>query len=303
MRCSRSPSAAFTVVEVIATISLSAVFFTAATLVYQNISANSRSLSSLQPITLGRSTFQNLLGVDQDTMSVYSAPNHGRGAFAGQLAELFRDDVAAASAVYCLGRNGLNTLRPSTIPYPSGSPVLDTPERFLSHLVTQFGATDTAQFVSYSGPSMAEDLTIMVLQPSGTATALQVLSIYDLDLVAVTGIGNYVAVRRYVDGSLTSYYDILYPSGTGTAFAPAAVHFYRKGLAPYEANAAIQKYMVAEEHPFYLVWWPDPAARTLESPTTPPEPTAPAGSAVWDYYRMGGRTRFFFTVPAFPSQQ
>jgi hypothetical protein len=303
MHLSRNSLAAFTVVEVIATISLSAVFFTAATLVYQNIVANSRSLSSLQPITLGEATFENLLGVEEDTLSVYTAPNHGRGAFAGQLAELFRDDVAAASAVYCLGRNGLNALRPTTIPYPNGSAVLDTSERFLSHLVTQYGATATAHFVSYSGPSLAQDLTIILLQPSGSATELQVLSIYEMDVIPVTGLGNYVAVRRFVEGALTSYYDILYPAGTGTAFAPAAVQFYRRGLAPYEANAAVAKYMVAEEHPFYLVWWPDPATRTLEARADPPVPTVPVTSAVWDYYRMGGRTRFFFTVPAFPSQQ
>jgi len=303
MRSSRVSTAAFTVVEVIATISLSAVFFTAAALVYQNIIANARSLSSLEPVTLAEGVFENLLGADTETLSVYSAPNHGRSAFAGQLAELFRDDVAVASAVYCLGRNELNTLRPATIPYPSGSDVLDTPERFLAHLVAQFGADATAQFVDYSGDSRAEDLTIVLLQPSGLATELNVLSLYDLDVVAVPGLGNYVAVRRYVAGELTAYYDVLYPPASGTAFLPLAVHFYRRGLAPYEGNEEVSKYMIAEEQPFYLVWWPDPSARTLEAVVDPPEPSGPAGSAVWDYYQMGGRTRFLFTVPAFPSQQ
>jgi hypothetical protein len=302
MRFIRNSSAAFTVVEVIATISLSAVFLTSAALVYQNITANARSLASLEPVTLDTATFQNLLGVEEATLSVYSAPNHGRGAFAGQLAEMFRDDVAAASAVYCLGRSGLNTLRPTNIPYPAGSSVIDTPERFLAHLVTQYGATATAQFVSYRGPSMAEDLTIMLLQPSASATQLRLLSIYEMDVISVTGVGKYVAVRRFVDGSLTSYYDILYPTGTGNAFAPAAVYFYRRGLARYETTAAVSKYMIAEEHPFYLIWWPDPAARTLEAPVDPPVPTVANTNAVWDYYRMGGRTRFFFVVPAFPSQ-
>jgi hypothetical protein len=302
MRSSRAFSAAFTLVEVILTISLSAVFFTAAALVFQNIAVNSRSLGTLEPVTLDETTFENLLGVENETVSVYSAPNHGRSAFAGNLAEHFREDVAAASAVYCVGRNGLNTLRPATIPYPSGSETLDTPERFLAHLVAQYGGPATAQFVDYSGISNAEDLTIFVLQPSATATVLQVQSVYDLDVVPATGLGNYVAVRRYVGGELTAYYDILYPEALGNAFRPLAVHFYRRGLAEYEGNADISKYMVAEEHPFYMIWWPDPSAQTLEAPSDPPTPSAAAGTAVWDYYKMGGRTRFMFTVPAFPSQ-
>lgn len=303
MSSARRSSAAFTVVEVIATISLSAVFLTSAALVYQNITANARSLASLEPITLDTATFQNLLGVEQATLSVYSAPNHGRGAFAGNLAEMFLDDVAVASAVYCLGRDGLNALRPTTIAYPAGSGPLDTPERFLAHLVAQYGAAQTSQFVSYRGRSMAQDLTIMLLQPSASATQLRLLSIYEMDVVPVTDLGNYVAVRRYVDGALTSYYDVLFPTGTGNAFTPAAVHFYRRALARFETDAAVSKYMIAEEHPFYLIWWPDPAARTLEAPVDPPVPTVANTNAVWDYYRMGGRTRFFFAVPAFPSQQ
>lgn len=307
MRSSRKLSAAFSVVEVIATISLSAVFFTAASLVYQNITANSRALGSLEAVTLEAEAFYNLLKIEAAgetaTLNVYSAPNHGRSAFASNLAEHFQDDVAAASAVYCLGRDGLNTLRPTAISYPNGSLPLDTPERFLEHLVSQYGADATAQFVDYRGAAVTEDLTIYLLQPGGSATELVVLSVYEVDVVPVSGLGHYVAVRRFIGEELTAYYDVLYPTGRGTPFAPMAVHFYRRGLAPSETNAEVAKYMVANEQPFYLIWWPDPSARTLEGPSSPPEPSAAADSPVWDYYHMGGRTRFFFTVPAFPCQR
>jgi hypothetical protein len=149
---------------------------------------------------------------------------------------------------------------------------------------------------------MSGNLTIMLLQPSGSATELQVLSVYDVDVIPVTGLGNYVAVRRYAGGELSAYYDVLYPPGNGDSFLPMAVYFYRRGLASYESNPDVSKYMLAEEQPFYLIWWPDPSSRTLEAPASPPAPSAPSGSAVWDYYKMGGRTRFMFTVPAFPSQ-
>jgi len=301
----RRPSfhSAFSLVEILLSISLSAVFFSAATLVYQNITANSRSLDTVETLELGEETLANLFSIEAETVNVYSAPNHGRAAFAAQLAELFRDDAAMASAVYCLGRNGLNDLRPSSIPYPSGSLILDGPGAFLAHLVSQFGADDTDHFVDYAGSSAAEDLTVFLIQPNGESDDLSVLSVYELDFIPVTGFGTYVALRRFVEGTLTAYYDVLYPPASGTGFSPVAAHFSRRALAPGEADADVAKYMVAEEHPFYLMWWPDPSSRTLEAVFGAAEPTEPEGSAVWDYFHMGGRTRFMFAVPAFPSQQ
>ncbi len=303
MRSLLSSRAAFSLVEVIATVSFSAVFFTAATLVHQSVTANSRALGSIESVALGEAVLSNLFGIEAASINVYAAPNHGRGAFAGHLAEQFRDDVAASAAVYCLGRNGLNDLRPNALPYPAGSDVLDTPERFLAHLEDQFGAGETDHFVGYSGPSLAQSLSIFLIQPGGSADDLSVLAIYEIDVIPVTGLGSYVAVRRFVDGEMTAGYDVLFPDATGTDFNPLAVHFSRRALAPHEADADAAKFMVAEEHPFYFVWWPDPAARTLESHANPPNPAAPSGSAVWEYFHLGGRTRFQFTVAAFPSQQ
>jgi hypothetical protein len=294
---------AFSLIEVLASIGLSAVFFTTAALVYQNITANAKSLDSLETLELGEATLANLFGIDSDTINVYSAPNHGRAAFASHLAETFRDDVAAASAVYLLGRDGLNELRPSVIPYPAGSPLLDGPEAFLAHLADQFGADDTASFVDYRGSSSAEDLTVYLIQPNGDPEELSVLAIYEMDFIPVSGLGTYVAVRRFVEGLLTAYYDVLYPESAGMAFSPVAAHFSRRARAGHETDPDVAKYAVAEEQPFYLMWWPDPSSRTLERVAGAVEPSVEEGSAVWDYFHLGGRTRFFFAVPAFPSQQ
>ncbi len=295
----------FSLVEILVTIGLSSIFFTAAALIFQNITANRKSLGTIETVQLGATTsasnavIQNFYGLDQNTIQVYSAPNYGRAGMAANLYENFLDDIAQSSAVYCLGRNGINTLRPTTIAYAGGSAPLDTPEAFRQHLLT-VDATAAAAFVAYDTISTAEDATVFMVEPGSSATELGVVAVYDIDVVTVTQ-GNYVSVRRYEDGLMTAYYDVVYPTGTGTAFSPMIAHFKRKGLAATEADADLAKYMIAEEQPFYLMWLPDPSTRTLESPTDPPNPTAPLTDAIWDYYRMGGRTQFMLTIPAFPS--
>lgn len=297
----------FSVIEVLVTIGLSSIFFSAAALIFQNITANRKVLATIETIQLGvddaasNAVIQNFYSLDENSIEVYSAPNFGRAAMAANLSENFLDDMAKSSAVFCLGRNGLNTMRDPTIAYASGSATLDTPEAFRQHLLT-VDATAAAVFVAYDTISTAEDATVFMIAPGSSATELAVVSVYDIDVVSVTQ-GKYVSVRRYENGLMTAYYDVLFPTGTGTAFSPMIAYFKRKGLAPFEADADKAKYMIAEEQPFYMLWLPDPSTRTLESPTDPPAPSQPVGHAVWDYYKMGGRTQFMFTIPAFPSLQ
>lgn len=292
---------AFSLVEILVAISLSAALFSAAALVYQAVSSNANPLGTLCPVTFPEGVLSNLYGLDANSINVYTAPNMARNATAGRLAELLMDDTASASAVFVLGRNELNTYHPEAIAYPSGSVALDSPDRFLTHIVAQ-APSDTTQFVSYEAVNEQDNHSIFIVQPGASATELNVLSIYDLDVIPIQHTGNYVSVRRYVAGELTAYYDILYPAGSGTPFRPNAVHFFRRGLASHLASTPA-KFAVAEEMPFYFVWWPDPAARTLESPTDPPTPSVSADSPILDYFRMGGRTQFHFTIPAFPSLQ
>lgn len=304
MRSQISKRSGFSVIEVLVTISISAIFFSAAALVYQNIAVNQNRLASLETVQLGTATLQNFYGLDQESINAYSAPNYGRVGFANDLRERFRDDVEQGSAVFCLGRNGLNLVRPSTIPYPAGSDFLDTPEKFRLHLVGEYG-TDADPFVGYTTTSAAEDASVYIVQPATSGTELDVVAVYDIDIVplpnSTSPTMNYVSVRRYIDGALAGYYDIVYPPGTGNAFSPMIVHFPRAGLIGHGATAAEERFMIANDASFYLMWWPDPAARFLEG-EDPPAPTEPVSNPVWDYYKMGGRTSFMFTIPMFPSQ-
>ncbi|MFT5465968.1 MAG: hypothetical protein ACI8UO_001065 [Verrucomicrobiales bacterium] len=297
----------FSVIEVLAAISLSAIFFSAAALVYQNMAANQNRLASLETVALGSTNLQNFYGLDEEAISVYSSPNYGRVGFANELREKFREDIGQSGAVYCLGRSDLNTIRPSTIPYPAGSDVLDTPEKFRQHLVTQYG-TAAAPFVAYSGKSSAEDASIYLTQPAAAGTELDVVAVYDIDVVplpdATTPTMNYVSVRRYIDGSLAGYYDVVYPIGTGNPFNPLVVHFERFARQSSVGNdPVLNKWMKANEASFYFIWWPDPASPFLEAPDppTPFEIGDPSHNPAWDFYKMGGRTSFMFTVPMFPA--
>ncbi|MEM1294740.1 MAG: prepilin-type N-terminal cleavage/methylation domain-containing protein, partial [Verrucomicrobiota bacterium] len=132
----------FSVIEVLVTIGLSSIFFSAAALIFQNVTANRKVLATIETIQLGvddassNAVIQNFYSLDENSIEVYSAPNFGRAAMAANLSENFLDDMAKSSAVFCLGRNGLNTIRDPTIAYASGSATLDTPEAFRQHLLT-----------------------------------------------------------------------------------------------------------------------------------------------------------------------
>jgi len=293
----------FSMIEVLVAIGVSTIFFTAAALVFQNVTVNRKRLATIESVPIGAASIENFYGITATSeINVYSAPNFGRAAFANEMRERFRDDVARSSAVYCLGRDGLNEIRPDSISYPDGTGLLDTPSDFRALLVSNYGA-DASVFVDYDGASTAEDASIYLIEPGSSATTLDVVAVYDIDIVPVTSgatlLGNYVSVRRYVDGDLSNYYDIYYEAGSGNSFSPLIVHMSRAGQATYESSADAKKYMAAAEAPFYLMWWPDPAAHHLEA-SNPPSPAAAATEPLSGYWTMGGRTSFMFTVPMFP---
>jgi len=295
----RNDAQGFSLVEILIGIALSTVLFTAAALVYQTVSHGSNPRGSLEKLTFEEGVLENFYSLASNTHTVYAAPNAARTSFAKRVGQRLIDDMGSASAVYVLGRNGLNDYRPTSIPYPPGSPLLDSPNRFLAHISAQ-APDETEQFVAYESVSDQDSHSIYLLQPSTTSEDLNVLSIYDFDVVALPNQGDYVSVRRYVEGDLTAYYDIFFPEASGSPFRPNVVHFPRKGLAPY-LDPTPSRFAVSEEMPFYMIWWPDPAARSLDSPTDPPTPSVPANSPVLDYYQMGGRTSLQFVLPAFPA--
>jgi hypothetical protein len=115
-------------------------------------------------------------------------------------------------------------------------------------------------------------------------------------------------VRRYVNGALTAYYDCIFRlSGDGTdSWSPPVVSFERQvRKALTEGATTTDRFKVAEEKPFYFVFWPDPAADSLRLPAGNTlgsvNPTFATTDPRKAYNHMAGRTSFMFVVPLFPS--
>lgn len=287
----------------VAAVIAAAVFSTAA-LVFQSITANQKRLATVVSVPLGEEIIENFYGLeDTDTLNVYSAPSYAQAATANRLREQFHDDVKSSIAVFCLGRDGLNTIRGSSFLLPTVNYLLDTPESLKLLLEAQFGSAADV-YVTASGASTEEDATIYILGLSLSTSLLSVIATWEIDIVPITDgddnlEGNYVSVRRYTDDDLTGYYDIYYPASTGNDFSPLFVHMLRTGASGLSTNPDKLKFTAATLSTFYLLWWPDPAARHLEA-SDPPQPTFTTSDPISDYWQMGGRTSFGFVVPMFP---
>ena len=180
----------FTLTEILVAVSIAALVFSAASLLFQAIGVNGKRLSSLVSVPIGTVAADNFYGMTASEINVYSAPNYGRGASAEEMRELFWEDVSVASAVFCLGRNALNTVRPATIPYPDiGSTEewkrLDTPESFRLHLVSKFPAASTI-FGAYRNVPTTTNGTVFILGPSGANVDIDVISIYEIDFLVTS---------------------------------------------------------------------------------------------------------------------
>jgi len=275
-------------------------------------------------------------GLAQTSVEAVVAPNYGSVARAELLRERFIEDTMSGTAVFCLARNRPNTYHPHEIPFDpavdnaTGALYLDHPETFRAYLAARTAATgvNAASFLSVrnhqplpvpaaaSGTAGAEytsGASIFVLGYSSNPTALAVTAVYDIDIDKVsTPAGFYASVKRWASSAatgprLTDYYDVFYPPSrpatwpsTTDQFAPLYVAFERSTRLARVETTAIDRFKLAHEQPFYFVWWPDPAARTLD--------TSRASGGSFDsrdpreaYSHMLGRTSFMFTVPMFPA--
>ncbi len=297
----RRYTAGFTAAELLAATVVSAIFFSAAALVYQTITANQRRLTSLVEVEIGAAANQNFYGVAEDFVVVYAAPNFGRLAMSEELREIFWEDIGRSTAVYCLSRNGMNTARPVEIPYPTTGtlPNLDMTEGFRELLETTVaGAAGT--FLSTRNVASGTNASIFVTAAGTQDDKLVIGALYEIDILPTSNPeGEYVSVRRYVGHELTHYYDVFYNPNEGASFAPIFVNFERRSRLAYAEGEAIDRFKVGAGEPFTFVWWPDPTSLNLTSPPMVPEPASSDPRQA--YYQMGGRTAYFFAFPQFPA--
>jgi len=299
---------AWTFVEMLVAVSLSAVFMGPATLVFSSITANSKRLTTIIELNIGSAVNQNFYGQSGETVRVYSAPNYGKAAYTQEFRDLILDDSEYASGIYCLPRSVTNTVRPEFLRYTAGDPAstslrprLDTPEAFRQFLAI----TEPASTAIYDSairnvpPTTKQNTSVYILSPETDPGYIRVRAVYEIDFVAMTnGSGTYASVRRYRNNALTHYYDIFYEAGPGSALYPTFVAFERSSRLAVTEGTAIDRFKIAEENPFYFLWLPDPAINPNKIITGPA--SAPASAPLAAYESMGAKSSFHLVLPMFP---
>jgi len=332
------PRDGFSLIELIIVAAVGAVVFTAGALAYRVVAKNQRTPGSFQAVTLPTGLGANFYP-QSPTMTVvdsYTAPNFGRCSQADVMRTLFLEEVEKSVAVFVLprGRN-TNTIRGRTLTLNGVIPQsLDTPAAFLAWLLVNPATASAAQiFTSYRGapPAAATTATVSVdpithvsttttttnfvtnasiflLQPSGSNNELWIRAVYEIDYVGlpVNAASStapdvpcvFASVRRYVADTLTHYYDVVYREAELQDVGIPCAHFERAERLIYP-EAGVDQFKKAGNHPFYLVWWPDPGVQRLKGTVSePPYPTSSPQSA---YAKHEGQTSYVFVVPQFPA--
>jgi len=302
-RESSSGAEGFTYVELVVALGIGAAVIVAAVLAYGTIANNGVSRRQVN-VTIGSTAMAAFYGSTNPNnvqVAVSEAPSFAATAMANSLRERFWGDLASASAVVCLARNEPNTVRPTNLILPTGldARTLVTPENFRTNLI-QTNAGIYTNFSTNSlgnGATVTKGLSIYVLYSAVNATNITVDAIYESDWLTVTNApsGVYASVRRYVGNTMTDYYHVFYPGATHTPTNHPSAAFFTKS----DTTTGDSRYRLAENRPFYFVWWPDPMNQTNGS-EYPGETTIPT-SARGDYMLQSGATSYFLTFPAFPS--
>ena len=251
-------------------------------------------------VYLPATTLQNFYGPGfADTyVTLALAPNYMQGVEARRIKDLFVSDVSSATAVFCLGRNQqvATNNRSDRLAFSNQFDFRTnaTPQAFRNFLTLCTNDLNAAEIFPAAQPTVLTNMTnlsvfvlggLSTVRASGT-NALNVLATYEIDFVsAAVPSGTYATVRRYsgTNAAPTDFYHAFYPDQLNAAggFRPLAAFF------PRMTNGAAN-------HPFYLVWWPDPLVSDLTNASVPGT-GVPGG-----YTNMAGRTSLFFVVPAFP---
>jgi hypothetical protein len=318
MRAVPSPSRSawgFTSAEMLVATMIAGVVTGMAALAAYAITSAQHQYDSVATVTVPSGALPNFYGTSGTSVNTFIAPNYGCVAQAETISERFAEDVGQSVAVYPLSRASgtWNTVRPFDINSPPAGTILDTPDAFRAYLLTLYsGASAFTSYRNYPGTN--NSFSIYLLGYSANATTIPVIAIYDLDIVTAqypnttTTMGYYVSLRRYVGGTVTNYYDCVFPlAGDGTdSWYPPVVSFERQSRkAIVEGSTTIDRFKVAEAQPFYLIFWPDPSRASLRLPSGNTLSSLNPNFANTDprqaYNHMAGRTAYMFAVPAFPS--
>lgn len=315
MKQSRQRCAGFSAAELLVAMAIGAVIIGAAAVAYGTIARSQPRVGSSAVVTLDSTRLRNYYNLNQGTIQATVAPNYGSLARAEDMRERFLNDCLSATAVFPLARTGINAYRPFQIAFdPATDTFPDNPLRFRELLVTK-GLVAASVFLSTRNyNATASNASIFILGYSPDAGKINVTAIYEIDVSKTTSPpGFYASVRRHANSgsgsTLTAYYDVFYPpsdlaawTSTTDSFAPLWVSFERQArrdLSPPETTD-IERFKLAREKPFYFIWWPDPAAKSLgqyRASNTSYRPT----EARQAYNHMAARTSFMFTVPVFPA--
>jgi prepilin-type N-terminal cleavage/methylation domain-containing protein len=322
----------FTMAELLMTLSIGALVIGAAAVSFGTFTRAQPRAGNTVTVQLDSARMAAYYGLAQPTVEASVAPNYGSMARAELLRERFIEDTLSGTAVYCLSRNRANTYHPHQIPYDPAvdTTILDRSTAFFGHLVLKSATTGVSstsfQITSRNHSPLPVPATstgttadtytygasIFVIGYSADPAALAVTAVYDIDIDKVASPpGFYASVKRWASSSttgprLTDFYDVYYPPSapatwpaTTDQFAPLWTSFERSTLLARTESSAIDRFKRAKEQPFHLIWWPDPAARTLEVGRA--RATYPVSDPRETYAHMLGRTAFMFTVPMFPA--
>lgn len=300
-----SPASAFSLAEVLVAAAVAAIVVTAAAIGFAVISGASTRGGRID-VRLPGSTHSAFYGVGATYVTVWPNPSYSEAAKARLLRDKLMEDASAATAVFCLGRNGAGGIRPASISFDAGLDFRNysTPAGFRQFLIER-GVTGAGVFAEdQAGRLETINATIFVVGSlasqriqAGEMNSISMVATYEVDFVSTSDpAGIYASVRRYSpqDSAVpTDSYHAFYPDEANgfDGFRPLAVHFGRQALGG--------NYNIAPNHPFTFVWWPDPLVSRLGGPAIPSEGGLLPRAA---YANMAGRTSLFSVLPTFPGQ-
>jgi len=304
----RKATSGFTLVELLVAAAIGAALIASAVIGFAVVSGLPLRQGTVN-VSLPSGVIANFYGTNFATLTLGPNPNYFQAAQARRMKDRLLSDVAASSAVFCLGRNvsGTPALRPAEIAVPGGTDFRShsTPSTFRAFLASADATLGSAFPAQQDGALRnTTNASIYVVgtlaSVSDYTNRLAILATYEMDFVPTSSPsgGTVASVRRY-SGTNTSvptdYYHVYYPEAANGSdgFRPLAA-FFGRAAADDDDN---DPFAVAVNQPFTFVWWPDPLVSSLGAGQVPGSSTNTRAN----YANMAGRTSLFFVLPAFPS--